>query len=116
MNKKGDSTPLFAFLISFWILLLILANVTSKQLMTSTLDDYIYKDDPDTTTYNTITMWISNMFEILDDIPIINSFTPLFKIMFIGYVSDEVPTTISILLSGITIFSMYVTYRAIRGY
>jgi len=111
MSKTRDT--LFVVLVSFWTFLIIFSNIfvdyLEKPLVTGSIEDITVKNIPEKDTASIL----ERIFNVLDNIPVVNVFTPLFKIMLFQY-TDQIPYTVSILLSLITALSGFVLYGLIR--
>lgn len=116
MNKKGsvDATPIFIFLISFWILATILSRYFEVNAVLTDIDtlksDY---SGIEVEEQNVIKAFFTDVFETLDQIPIINAFTPLLRIMSFQY-SNQIPASLSIFLDSIAILSAFVVVSVFK--
>lgn len=106
------TTKMFVILVCFWTLLTILTNIFEESFSYTDISEF----NPDTNEinnggHNKLLGWV---FNTLDEVPLINAFVPLMKIMTYQYVSG-IPGTVSILLNITIIISAYIVYAMIRG-
>lgn len=107
----GDSKiQALTFLMLMWITITIMANYFEQDIILSDVTDLKPNDD-----IILETSLASKLFKTLDTIPIINYFSPLFKIMSFQY-TDNVPPALSIFLILFSVVSAYLVYTMIRGY
>ena len=107
-------TTLFVFLVCFWSLLGVFSNILDVQLSTSHITDYTESDIIQDTEDPYFKRLMSNIYSTLSDIPIIEYFVPLFKLMTFQYY-DGVPGFLSIILSALGLLTAYIMFATIKG-
>lgn len=102
---------LMVFVICFFTLLTVFSVVFDTALTYTPISNF----KPDTTNSNLegSASWISNTFDSLSDIPIVNLFVPLLKLLTFQYA--EVPTIINIFLDMITLIMSIAFFVAWKG-
>ena len=107
----ADKINYLSFIIIFWIFLTILSGYFEQDILKNNIEDLNINEEITPQDNNFITTILNG----LDNIPIINSFTPLFRIMTFQY-SKEIPAFLSIFLILFSILSAYLVYSMFRGY
>lgn len=101
MGKKGYSAVIFVTLLCFWALLALLSYYFDVELSKTSLSD-LNPPSVDETDKG----FVESLFDIGSDIPILNAFIPLLKMLTFQYV--DVPPAITIMLDVIAILSAFV--------
>lgn len=107
----ASSTDLFVFVVSFWAIMVVFSGLFEVALIESGSSDFtdetgIVKEDSKT--------FMEKFFDVVDKIPFISNFNPLFKIMLFQY-SDKIPAGVSHFLNIIALFSAYVIFSMFKG-
>lgn len=98
----ADDNGLFIWLLSFWVLITIVSNVFHEDIMLGNIRQLRAQGIEETEIHKT---FISQILDIADNIPIINIFTPLLRIMSFEYVT--INPILIIILDMISILSAY---------
>lgn len=93
---------LFVVLVSFWTILSIFSFMFGDSLINGQLQEL----KPDVDVRGT-DKWLGGLFETLEDIPVVNSFLPLMKVLTFQY-SDNIPTALVLILDATLIFTGYI--------
>lgn len=100
------NTHLFVFIVCFWTILTLLSNVLGQDLLVNRPSEIANNLDYEKD-------WITQTFDTLDDVPMVNVFVPLLKIL--TFSTTSVPPYLTIILDMMAIFSAYVFVGLIRG-
>lgn len=107
MAGSNNTTSLFLFFIFFWGIISFVSSYLGVQITKSSLADYRSDNQPDASFYQ---KFMTGTFNFLDNIPVVNYFVPLFKIMTFNY-GNEIPKLLSILIDALAIISAYVVWH-----
>lgn len=113
--SDNTRTNLFLFLVIFWGVLTAFSNVFENQYVLVKTDlSELTPDSINTKEQETgIQKALSGIFNVLDDIPFIKAFIPLFRMMSFQY--GEFPAIITIILDLFAIISGFIVLTIIRG-
>lgn len=119
----GDTNGLFIWILSFWVLVILLTNTFTSEISGQQLTNLgvnclkPYSVCPNIPRENLwedfVTGWFNALFNIANQIPVINLLVPLLRIMSFSY-HTNVPTGISIILDAIAVISGLVGYKLIK--
>lgn len=108
INKKGFTTVIFVTLICFWLILGLISYYFDVELSKSSLSD-LEPNNPS----NEEKGFVSSLFDLASEIPIVNAFVPLLKMLTWQYTA--VPVPISMILDVIAILSAFVLVSVFTG-
>jgi hypothetical protein len=108
-----SDTRLFVSLIFFWTFLTIFSGMFANYLeepIGTNINNFVPSPDLSINEENSgITKFMLGIYNFLSEIPVINSFIPLVKILTFGY-SDKIPPVVTIFLQATLIFTYYVVW------
>jgi hypothetical protein len=107
-----SDTGLFVFLVIFWTLLTIFSNVFINYLeepISDNINDFVPDSDNLELSDSETSNFMAGLYNFLSEVPIINAFVPLAKILTFGY-SDKIPGLIVIFLDATMILTYYVVW------
>ena len=107
---NDTATGVLIVLICFWALLSVFANYFGVELAATRLETV---GDIGSTNDRGFFGIIGGLLDFLDNIPIINYFVPLLRIMSFQY-SDQVPVILTLLLYGLSLITMLVFFETLR--
>lgn len=107
-------TRLFVGLISFWLIMIMFSNIFVNELDSDLVYGSVSDLKPDYV-QGGYREFMTDLFDSIEDIPIIGTFTPLMSIMSFTYPQDFVPTWLIIILDSTLVFTVYIIYSLIRG-
>ena len=111
-----SESRLFVSLILFWVGLTIFSSIFANyidQPLSSNIGDYAPDNNQDVTQLNGWERFASGFYNTLSEIPIINVFIPLVKLLTFGY-SSTIPPLITMFLQGVMILTYYVIWRTFK--
>lgn len=116
MADSGN-TVLFVSLVVFYTLIVVFSNVFDVVIV----NDVSYTREElrsmsfgerQKAFYEEGVKWL---FGHLDDMPVVQYFTPVLKIMSFGFI-DQVPALVSILLNMVNVFTAFIVLDQFRGF
>ena len=111
--KKGSSNFIFfVFLIAFWTILGILSSYLEIQSTKTTIADI--KGTGDIPSDDKSGNFLSGIFDTLDDIPIIQLFVPLAKVLTFQY-ADDLPPAVTMILDMFAVITIFVLLSTVKG-
>lgn len=108
-----NSTRLFIFLIFFWTLLTIFGNVFEHSLSTR-ITEYTLQDTNVELNQNFVEKTINLFTNTMENVPLLNKFVPLFRIMTFQY-SENVPVLVTIFLDGLGVLTAFIVLQMIKN-
>lgn len=107
-----NTTQIFVVLICFWTLLTLGTYAFGEELTGTHISEFMPNEGSDVSGWKS---FIGGIFDSVENLPILNVFVPLMKIMTYNYV-DGLPLGITLFLQVTLILSAYVVYTMLRGY